>query len=687
MKRSPAAAAAGLAALGLVAAFTLAPARELGRFPAPLDDVYIHFDFARALAHGEWAWIAGQGYSSGETAPLYALALAALHRLGLGDAHLGLGAAAVAVVGTAAAIAALGRLVAARPGAGRAAPWLAPLVLFACPLADAALASGMETALFAPLALLALVHTGRATGTPADRRGRTRAHAQWWVGALVAALVLVRPESALFALVLAATAARGAGGSSALAAAARVAGPALATTAAVAATNLALTGDPASAGARLKLLSSNPWLADADRGRAWAEALVTFVVRVFGRGFGDHAAAALVPLGLAGVALAARRTRPVALAAVLGAAGWAALVSWNSAAPFQNLRYYAPAVLLGLVASSLGLGGLLARPRLRALGALALLALVAFGRAPFARERDLFARSARNVAHQQVEVGRRLAALARAEGTPDAVVLVGDAGAIPWESRLHAVDALGLGGTARLPFAAAATLGEGAMVELLERLPLAQRPSLFALYPAWFPEVTRTLGTPFDAVHIDDNVVCGGPTKVLYRADLSPLLAPDGNDAPAGTWEALDVADVVDERAHDVHTPAPRGGWVHLAVHALAGGPRRFDATRELPAGTELSFVLRAAPPPGAAGTLVVRVRPTAREAEPPVLALQVGDGSALPLVLRTAATDAWWEARGALPELPARARLRLRAERGPVELAHVWFVGEARPAPGADLR
>ena len=46
-------------------------------FPAPLDDVYIHFDFARSLAQGHpFEWMPGNGYSSGETSPLYAVVLA-----------------------------------------------------------------------------------------------------------------------------------------------------------------------------------------------------------------------------------------------------------------------------------------------------------------------------------------------------------------------------------------------------------------------------------------------------------------------------------------------------------------------------------------------------------------------------------------------------------------------------------
>ena len=56
----------------------LAAAPELlGDWSAPLDDVFIHFDFARATARGHpFQWSAGNGYSSGGTSLLYPFVLA-----------------------------------------------------------------------------------------------------------------------------------------------------------------------------------------------------------------------------------------------------------------------------------------------------------------------------------------------------------------------------------------------------------------------------------------------------------------------------------------------------------------------------------------------------------------------------------------------------------------------------------
>src|SRR5687767_13469159 len=49
----------------------------LGQWSAPLDDVFIHFDFARSAAQGHpFEWISGNGYSSGSTSLIYPFVLA-----------------------------------------------------------------------------------------------------------------------------------------------------------------------------------------------------------------------------------------------------------------------------------------------------------------------------------------------------------------------------------------------------------------------------------------------------------------------------------------------------------------------------------------------------------------------------------------------------------------------------------
>ena len=115
------------------------------------------------------------------------------------------------------------------------------------------------------------------------------------------------------------------------------------------------------------------------------------------------------------------------------------LVALNSTARFQNWRYAAPTLLMLLLAAGLGAGAL-ARRRPRALAqplAAALLLLVLVAPASwFPTQISHFARASANIAGQQVEVARRLAAR---EPRPRRV-LVGDAGAIPYLSGLDAID-------------------------------------------------------------------------------------------------------------------------------------------------------------------------------------------------------------------------------------------------------
>jgi hypothetical protein len=48
-----------------------------GEWSAPLDDVFIHFDYARATAEGHpFEWVVGNGYSSGNTSLTYPFVLA-----------------------------------------------------------------------------------------------------------------------------------------------------------------------------------------------------------------------------------------------------------------------------------------------------------------------------------------------------------------------------------------------------------------------------------------------------------------------------------------------------------------------------------------------------------------------------------------------------------------------------------
>ncbi len=593
--------------LGAAALFYVPALRATGGdWPAPLDDVFIHYDFARSIAQGHpFEWIPGQGYSSGETSPLYPFVLAIGYLLGFRGLRLGIWAAMIACASLVVVMRTLRELVMPAP---RWVSWLGAVFVVAVGVLDWSWFSGMEIALFGAACARTLRAVERARSAPPDGRRR----AQWRVGAWGAALVLLRPEAGVLVAVLSVVVARRAGARSALAAVARAGLPAALATGIVLGANLLLTGDAASAGARLKLLSANPYLSDVDRARELAMNLLSVRWKVLETYL--SAVPALWPVlpSLAAVGLLHRRTRALAAACLAGAVGWALLVSWNGAARFQNFRYYMPALALVLFAAVLGLRALSRARRGGWVGALTASLGVALALPRVGPQVDFFRDAASNIHDQQVEVGRRLARTMPVEAS----VLVGDAGAIPYVSERHAVDALGLGGYRGLPFARAATEGEASIVELIERMRPEERPAYLAVYPNWFRAITGAFGHELARVSLAHNVICGGVTKVIYQADWAALEGAPANGEHI--VDEVDVGDVVSEAEHAYASPAPYGGWTLLDIRLDEQGRRTFDGGRTLPPGRSERFVVQK--DSGAPPTLVMRTDAPGSEAHVAVL-------------------------------------------------------------------
>jgi hypothetical protein len=525
----------------------------------------------------------------------------------------------------------------------------------------------MEVALFCAvmgrtLEALARVRDARARST---REART-----WQLGAWGAALVLIRPEAALLVGVFGAFAARGAGHRSGILAVLRASLPGALATGAAAGANLLATGDARSAGARLKLLSSNPYLSDVDRARVFVENLVTFWLKVVRGEVAVVPALLFVLPALALAGLFQRDRRAVVAASLTAAGGWILLVSWNGNAPYHNFRYYAPALVLVTIAAAIGLS-VVARVHRRR-GAMAAGMLAAFAAlvsaAKIPGQVRHFRSASANIRDQHIEIGERLA---RLPGSPASItVLLGDAGAIPYVSHLAAVDALGLGGYRGVPFVSAAVYGEPATIELIERLDPALRPTHFALYPNWFGALTSRFGVEIDRVTIQGNVICGSPTKAIYRADWSAL-ASEPTPPRTSLIDELDVADVIDEADHAYAPPLPHGGWTTLDVLRDGDGPPRFDGGRTIPDGASESFTVRR----GSAGAVTLRVRV---------------DGEARGIVVRTEhamkelsvdpkAAGVWRSASTSLERVDAGERITLEARGGAYRDYHVWLERDAK--------
>ncbi len=660
--RIPAYVAGAAMAAAVGAAFWIPSARAAhGWFPSPLDDVYIHFDFARSLAQGApFEWIPGNGYSSGETSPLYALLLAVGWLVGFRGWLLGPWAAVLAIAGLASFVRSIREL--ARPAPAPVA-WAAAALTLSVGIVDWTLVSGMEVAVFAGVLGPTLRALERTRAPAPGRGGLTRASAQWRLGLFGALLVAIRPEAAILVAVFAIVAARGVLRRSAIAALVRVGLPGVVIVVAVFVANRLATGSIQSAGAQLKLLSSNPYLSDSDRARAYLENLVTFAIKGVASELGHVPfLRAIVPC-LVVASFFARARRPLASACVAGAMAWTLLVSWNGASPFHNFRYYAPALLLVLAAAAVGAGTLATAFRSRRRGAAIALVLlgcaIAANASRFPAQVTLYRRAVANIRDQQIVAGTRLGALAE-----DARVMVNDAGAIPYVSGRRAVDALGLGGYRRLPFAQAAVYGEAATIELVERLPPSERPTHLAVYPHWFGALSKGFGREIDRVTISDNVICAGPTKVIYEADWSVLgRAPAARD---DVVDELDVADVVSEGEHAYRAPLPEG-HASFDVRLDAHGESRFDGGREIPEGKSESFAIVNSG--GGRGRVVVRIDARAGDIE-----MRTKNGTTT-LTPGPVVDGAWREATGAIEGMVVGDRIELTAARGSYRDYHVWIL------------
>lgn len=592
-----------------------------GEWSAPLDDVFIHFDFARAAARGyPFQWSEGNGYSSGNTSLTYPFILAFGYWIGFRQMRLMLWAAIVACCSVFGFLLVLPRLARGLP---RPARFLIPVTVLSVGALDWSLFSGMEVAWFLLLWAVGLSFALDHQHSPAHRRGALG----WYLGIAGALVVATRPEGATAVAVLGFTAAwfvwqrtRRVGPT--VATTARAGVPGVALLAAQAVVNYVLTGDAAAAGALVKLAYYNPYMTPQEKWDTYLFHLEYAIRRNIEHHFADVPAYGWIPVALAVVALLSPRTRRSAVILVSSSVSFILLVAMNGQVRWQNERYTMPAVAWLLVAAALGLGVLLfprrsPLPRITwvpriALG-LAVATLFAVHQAPKMRDQIwFFGRASRNIRDQHVTAGRVLRHQLR---PPPQRVLVGDAGALIYASDLPGLDIIGLGGYRGLPIARSSVHGLGATVELIERIPHDERPDVFALYPTWWGKFPLWFGRHVTSVWVEGNVICGGAEKAIYAADwrlLNTGVRPATLREGEVVADALDVADIVDERQHTYQFPKPQAGFVDMRVLADPVVPTRdvLDSGRRIPEGRTESFELRS-PMSAPSMRLIVRTAPS----------------------------------------------------------------------------
>jgi hypothetical protein len=583
--------AAALAAV--LAAVTLREVLvRVGAPAAPLDDTYIHFQYARSIAElHPFRYTPGAAPTPGATSLLWPLLLAPFYALGLHGERLiwvawafGFGALALLSVETkrladglldSKVAVAAGGLVIAFGGYA----WFA--------------ASGMEVVPFA--FLLARSTRKAAEWIEKEEPGRYRE-----LAVLAVITPLMRPEGAVASLLIAvALVLRPHRGARAYAV------PALLGPLSPALVSFVATGQAVASTAIAKWLPLNPYFGGARLAAAVANnAGIFFETLLDGRlwtslflpeGGRAVAVAALVAIPVIGV----RRGRRARGFAVLAMALAILFPTTYETFLVNRVRYIWPfawAWFIGLGALSELAGDamerLLARAHVRT-GGLSLLgagaALGLLSSQLRASIEDL-ATSAQAVALQQVSLAR----WARTALGADSRIGVNDTGAMAYFSGHTTFDVVGLTTRGEARYWAA---GPGSRFEHYERMPRDSLPTHFVVYPEWFA-VDAVLGAELTSRSVSHTIL-GGYTMAAYRASYELLgsgARPTDTEQGQSPLDALDVADVDDEAAH---------GYALLdatkETDVVVAGSDRADGAR-LKRHRD-AFTLRLAP----GGTLVAR--------------------------------------------------------------------------------
>ncbi len=529
---------------------------RVGHPGAALDDAYIHFQYARAIAEGHpLRFQAGEPFTSGATSMLWPAVLAPFWGLGFRDEGILWPAWLLSFVALGALAWEAGKLT--ERLAGRAAAVGAGAMVLAFSGFTWCAASGMEVVPFAWA--IARVTRRSSEWVEVAPEGRTPSRAAELI-ALAWIADLLRPEGALQALLVA----------GALAAFPRnrvwkERARSLAALGAVIALPLllwALTGSPRSNTAVAKLLPGNPYFvgwALFERVTFQVRQLVTILLNgeIWSAEFLPHGGSPVLMGGLGAVAILGWRSKVrfrtaavLLLALTMFAPCFYDTFLWN------RLRYLWPFTtgwLVGLACLARVVGDLLGSVRARWRIATPVICGVFVGMLGSKLEGtiDDVAWSASGIDRQQVKLGR----WAAASLPSDALIGLNDTGAIAYFGGRKTFDVVGLTteGEARYYVA-----GPGSRFEHYERLRasrgLSALPSHFIVYPDWMG-LPMLQGEQLTEATVSDagRSILGGETMVAFVADWSTLGTGEkpwttGVGEPV---DELDVADLDSEADHE----------------------------------------------------------------------------------------------------------------------------------------
>ncbi len=654
----------------------------LGHPGATLDDAYIHFQYARALAEGHpLRFQAGQPVTSGATSLLWPAVLAPFWGLGFRDEAILWPAWALSFLALAGLAWEASKLT--QRLAGRTAALGAGAMVLAFPGFTWCAASGMEVVPFAWAIARATRRASEWVETPAAER--TPRHA-WELVALAWAAALFRPEGALQAGVVAA-ALLGFPRAATFRERARAAG-ALAAAVALPVLLWLTTGSPKSNTAVAKLLPGNPYFpGEALWARVSQQAQALVVKLLNGEEhsaeFLPHHGGPLFMAGLGAIAILGwqRRARFRAAGVLLLALTMFAPCFYNTFL-WNRLRYLWPFMtgwLVGLACLAQVVGELLAslRPRWRMVTPVMGGLFAGMLTMKLEWTMDDVAWSASGIDRQQVTLGRWAATALPA----DARIGLNDTGAIAYFGGKKTFDVVGLTTAGEAKYYVA---GPGSRLEHYERVArtegLGGLPTHFIVYPDWMG-LPMLLGESLKSASVTDSgrSILGGDTMVAYVADWSQLGSgekPWSVDASAEPIDALDVADLESEAAHEYallgageNEQVGRQGPTPAGDEVVDGGRTRRKEER---------FVLHLRP--GVASRCWVRL-----EGPPEGRAVVEAQGQVLG-ALPVDFEPSWVERPFDVPAALAAARtpVDVHTVGGPLTTFHYWCF--ARPAGAVPL-
>jgi len=603
-----------LAALLVLATATLSLAYTRQRagvwLSAPLDDTFIHFQYARQLARGRpLQFNDGDSLTTGASSPLYLVLLAPGWLIGFrglkllgwawlvnGGLHLLAGLAIFSMV--------------VRLTRRRSLAYTAQCAFLLNGPLLWGVYSQMEVALFSTLILLTLHEVLRL-----DAQQETDAPVPRRLLVLGALLALTRPEGMVMAGGLSIWLLWRHVGSSAaesplrrLLEGRRLFIP-LGAGVALVLLYLALTGRVATNAAvksHLQHISGDPgrYLSTTFN---WLPMTVQILLEKWPRVL-EPLTTTLALAGLAFWTASGRLRRPGPGALVLG---WLLLLTlfyaFFLARRDHHDRYYLPYWGLTVVAIWWALGALADRLGKLAQGTVVVAAMIVAFTLPQTRAwAARFGDNCRDLAWQHFRVAKWI----EKHTPPGARIAVNDAGAIPYLTGRYTYDIVGLVHNAfygqRLQTPREQT---AAVWEALESL--SARPSYMVAYPEWIPELHHLL--LFKEVKrfpLKQRTIVANDAKVVWRLRWDRVLdanrpPPPAAGAPPKVVDMLDVVDRRSEAAHD-HEILDQDRGSEVVRQQLVGGGRQamIDGGREVRAGE--AFVLRCHP--GRPAILLVRL-------------------------------------------------------------------------------